>query len=1012
MTDTRSKNELKTIRCGISHAFDEKTLKPGFTEKAYGDSFNTVETDLRALAKHVITGGAWIPGQFEGATRKNDTFICTQVIALDYDENLGVRDLIAVRFVRKHAFLIHPTKSSTAECFKTRVAFVLDAPIHGVEATRALIRAIADYIGLPHDAASYKPAQPYFGSKNPIEIPHIDPRAVLPLALATNLMIDHAQADYERHQDAQERLKDRKPVDLNSTRAEKYAAATYDGIMRDVYTLRVGNKANEGLFHYCKQLFAIAHWPGISESKIESDVEPIYSAWPNVRKSRGTVANARRWGRANPREMVLDEKPAPTSVVQKTDVKPAPDVETVEHVLDALTCEQIRAIKNLVIIGGVGLGKTYTAKQYAASLPDETFVTGIAQYKLLVDALCRELNLHHYKESSSEYQSALRVLARLGSSISSLHKFPDRESGVVILDEVEGDLQFILNSKTFKNDEALVAWRALKSILQNAQQVIAMDANTSDITLDLFRRWLGDLTIKRYRRAGQPRPVQLLANNAAALYQIGKLLSHGRGKVYAGIASEKTATRATDWYRALGYRVLKITSDTSHTAEVRAFHENQHGEREQYDLIVYDSAAGAGVDFATPIYAQVCIFDRDPLAPEQAIQLFGRVRHAQKYYAAVPADSEGYKTDSADELLATWIQNECYTAQRNGREAQVTGDYLEMAQVSAAFKARFLKEKSQWRRAFIQRLESNGFRAQVNNARAPIAFSDQWEAWLMERDAREDQDILLAIGQAVSNEQMDKYRMSGREIDYNLKIGNTRYKIEQSLGHEHVTINDLDLKQYMGRKRLSFLEDVHTDESDLLLSDAEQAAAGVPVHQRKHKAKRMKAAAALLSMIGFNGATILDQMNEATQWALIEHDEHEIAERCAPWMTYNAWVQLKALGHQGNNAKTPAGRLRWFFKLFGIETDSHRHGRAENRYMSYQLNAETTAYRMERARRAAELHKAAKMYQKCTIQERNTFLVHTQHAPASPRPEAQKAWGLPTNSTGASRANPFSRAVA
>lgn len=976
---------INTIRCGISQAFDEKHLKPGYTNAAFGDSFKPTDIDLRTLAAHVLQGGAWIPGQFQGANRTNDTFIGTALVALDYDENVSISDLLAVPFVHQYAALIYPTASSRADCYKTRAVFILDAPVHRVEATRTLIRAIADHIGLPYDPASYKPAQLFYGSRNTVEKAQINPLAVLPLALAAGLTADLAREDYRRHQDAQEQKQKRKPVDPASPRAEKYAAAAYDRILHDIASAPDGSK-NNALFKGACDLFAIAGWPGISVSRIEADLESIYGAWPNVHKSRGTVASAKRT--ATPRPLELDEQPAKKQRpshgrVDGDESEAAQDFPTGDKsraddeppfawVSDDLTPEAIAAEKNLLIAAPVGMGKTRAIAEYVASLPAESDVTGIAQFRLLTVALSEALKALHYEDLSAQEQTILSSAPRLVSSVSSLHKFPGRQGGVVIADEIEGVLQFILNSGTFEGAESAHAFQALRALVQNASQFIGMDAGLSAITESLIRQWRGNIAVKRYSSGRKPRKVSFLRDKHAAFWTIGKALRMRRGAVYAACTSEADASDLADLYSDGEYRVLKITRDTSNTPTVQAFIRNAHNERAAYDLVIYTSAAGAGVDFSNPVYAHVGIFGKEPLAPEQAIQLYGRVRNAQRFFAAVPPMNEPYPTPTVEQLIADRLRRELWTAQKNGT-VSAGGDYLEMLKLWAAFKARALQESAQWRKYFAGRLQANGFSVRFNDARAPIEFVDQVKQWRVERSDADWSFVLEAVGQSLTDESLDKLRMGGQKITHDLKLRNIRAKIEGVLHHEHVTADDRDLMQYKGRKRLSWLTDLFTDSGDLLASDLNQSNEGAPLQKRKYRALNSSIVSALLKLAGFDGKTPEAQLMACREYFRTEHPNNEVTERFKPWATDAGLRKIEALGHHGNNATTVTGLVRFFFNLIGFDLNSIRRGRAEGRYRAYILNAETTDYRIDRAMRAAALRQADTCTQNVHTREKTHF---------------------------------------
>lgn len=186
--------------------------------------FATTALHAEQLTGHILAGLAWIPSTFGGNGRRvNANWQRAELIAVDYDNNVSVADCLAVPFIRQHALLVHPSASSSAACYKTRVIFLLDVPITGdLENYRLAVTALCRLLGLPDDACSYKPSQLYYGSTNRIETPHININARLPGSLIDPLVARlRAEAEKRAHVQAATRAAlEYRPVDRNSQRAQ------------------------------------------------------------------------------------------------------------------------------------------------------------------------------------------------------------------------------------------------------------------------------------------------------------------------------------------------------------------------------------------------------------------------------------------------------------------------------------------------------------------------------------------------------------------------------------------------------------------------------------------------------------------------------------------------------------------------------------------------------------------------------------------------------------------------
>lgn len=985
-----------TIQLNISTAFVDKqttaTVEKRFCKKhdcmdtcwAFGSTFKRATVGLQAFVEHIEQGRAWTLHAFKSNRRIGTEWQSAQLLALDLDNcPLTAPELADLPFIRDYAFLVYPSPSSTPKTPKTRVVFVLDMPITDATRWQALqIALMAHFSDLQPDKSCKDTARLFYGSTQPGRIVLGN---ILPATVAGGLTKTQAEQDEQTRLLRQQNPP--RPIAANSTQAERSAASRLNRSLDELAT--TGTDRHKALIKSAGYLFGLIKggWP-LQAAEVERGIMDAcarngYLSKVGEREIQRCMGDMQQ--KAAPIALELPSKPTrarnggtSASHARINGGQSANDTGlSVQYVSDILTPEKIAAESTLLIAAPVGMGKTRAIAEYVASLPDNTDVTGIAQFRLLTLALSEALKSLHYEDLNAQEQSILSSAERLVSSVSSLHKF-NRAPGVVIADEIEGVLQFILNSGTFEGNQAVVAFQALRALVTHAIQFIGMDAGLSEITENLIRQWRGNISVKRYPSGRKLRRVSFLRDKHAAFWTIGKLLRSGRGKVYTACTSESDASELADLYGDGEYRVLKITRDTSNTPKVQAFIKNAHNERDDYDLVIYTSAAGAGVDFSNPVFAHVGIFGKEPLAPEQAIQLYGRVRNAQRYYAAVPPMNEPYPTPSADALLSDRLRREMWTAQQNGM-VSAGGDYLEILKLWAAFKARALQESAQWRKYFAQRLQANGFSVQVNNARAPIAFVEQVKQWKVERADTDWQFIQDASGQALNDESLDKLRMGGVEITHDLKLRNIRAKIELALHHEHVTADDRDLVAYRGRKRLSWLKDMFTDIGDLLASDLNQSTEGAPLQKRKYRALNIGIVSELLKLAGFFGKTPETRLMAFVEYFSTEHPTDEINERFAPWITSAGIRKFEALGHRDTNARTPRGLCRFFCDLFGLTLESIRRGRADGRYRAYQLNADSTAYRIDRARRAASLREAEMCTQNMYIGEKHILGTPENH---------------------------------
>ena len=371
-----------------------------------------------------------------------------------------------------------------------------------------------------------------------------------------------------------------------------------------------------------------------------------------------------------------------------------------------------------------------------------------------------------------------------------------------------------------------------------------------------------------------------------------------------------------------------------------------------------------------PVYAQVCIFGRQPLAPEDALQLWGRVRAAQRRYAVTPADSDGYPTPNANKLITDKLTRELWTATKTGLAPQVSGDTLEHLQLWAKFEARRQREMAQWRRSFIRRLQANGYTYTENNAPAPISFIETFKQWRTARKDRHWNTVLEAVGTALPDEKLDSLRMKGVKIDETLKLRNTRFKIEQVLAVETVSERDRDLMNSRNRQRLIRLSDLMGDEIETIDSDRQAGEEGRPLHKRRYATLDRRTMSKLFTLVEHSG-TPEQQLLAFVDYFRQERRAADVEARYATLKSDRAIKLFEALGHRDNNSRTVTGLCRWLVNYFGLKLISCQRRSEGARCMFYQMDADVLAYRLARARQAVQ----AQLLSKNVISlEENTFL--------------------------------------
>lgn len=174
------------IRLGISQAFNEKTLRPGWPKSSLATSFEPTTRSLYGLVQHAAAGGAYTLARF--ATRRSPIFFTTaQLLGMEFTSSHPQTTVQALRqhpFIGRHAFFIYAAPDSTPDHPQTYVLFVLDSPItDDFETWQNLQRRfVKTFDALEPSAACKNGTAPFFGSRQ--RESYINYDAVLPLATA------------------------------------------------------------------------------------------------------------------------------------------------------------------------------------------------------------------------------------------------------------------------------------------------------------------------------------------------------------------------------------------------------------------------------------------------------------------------------------------------------------------------------------------------------------------------------------------------------------------------------------------------------------------------------------------------------------------------------------------------------------------------------------------------------------------------------------------------------------
>ncbi len=288
------------IRASMSGAFMNKSINEnwlkiqldgGFNKfkgkGVYAHSFKATDWTISEFIREVCKGFAWAVGTYTNDHRLDTHFVSSQILALDFDDNVSIQELLEVDFIQHYATCLHPSPSHTDELAKTRVIFVLGEPVFDSKQREAYQVALIDYFqNFNPDSKCKDSARFFYGSSMHGAMVNFD--TCLPLVVCQQMSEAYIQREEDKQQfRLQQREERRKVFDGSDKSRQAYINHVIDDEIRNLRMTGSGNRNNE-LFKTACNLYSMAmsgEW-GISESWVESE---IMSAGSSIRLEKHEI---------------------------------------------------------------------------------------------------------------------------------------------------------------------------------------------------------------------------------------------------------------------------------------------------------------------------------------------------------------------------------------------------------------------------------------------------------------------------------------------------------------------------------------------------------------------------------------------------------------------------------------------------------------------------------------------------------------------------------------------------
>lgn len=496
----------------------------------YAEGFIAAEPSIEELAVAVRKGSAF-SYQFKEDYRKTEHFICSDILALDFDGGVTIEEMLEHHLVQEHASLLYTTVSHTAEDHHFRIVFGLPRTIECANEIKWATKALATRLGSDPNATDA--ARWFAGSHG------CTPKLLggqISSVLLDELIADGRQPNrFHTHLSVSATLaRSGRPIQNGElVRLESGEVMPFEQIQvegkQGVYCpfhvdhspSAFASQTGRGKFLWCSSC---------GQTWWAEDADPSWHDFSDFDK-------AVRDSTTSPRVKLPDELIGLEQFMGPLEVSPK-NIWIQNNQRLKIPPFMLRGLNEglFFIKSPKGSGKTRFLEELFkgkpesdpcqlpevsdgakiiqfTNAPSDPKVLVIGHRKALIGELCQRLGLRSYldlKKSKGFYADQKRM-HRLGVCVDSLEMVKGQKYDVVVIDEVEQVLKHFLGNTVGNKRQRLFEYFA--GLVSSAKQVIALDADLG---------WLSFVTLNTLKNAtflhpqtvdGNACPIHILLND-------------------------------------------------------------------------------------------------------------------------------------------------------------------------------------------------------------------------------------------------------------------------------------------------------------------------------------------------------------------------------------------------------------------------------------------------------------------------------------------------------------------
>lgn len=561
-------------------------------------AFKPADLTPQQLADSVSNGFAF-SYQFKKSYRKTDNFICSDIIAADFDGGMTLDEALHDEFFINNASILYTTARHTPENNRFRIIFELHRTITDKEELRSAQQGLTRKF--PADRAAVDAARQFYGSKGCK--PHFFNKVLSAEILEELITLGReplGQSDL-----------DGKDKRVAGTRAllgldNEFVVKTSRGEMANLRDLAVPVPV------YCP--FHRDNKPSAFTTESKTGSRGIHCSscqqtfWETCRESPphdfyefDKLAHAAH-------DAYRFETYVEPPFGLEFDI-PNPNLVLSDKYLEADTISITSGIT--LIKSPKGSGKTHYLKNVVIDCKRRNLrVLLVGHRRSLLQALSNELELTCYLETGTANQSGVYDIDRyyaVSIDSISIRLSPNRHKfDVVLIDESEQVFSHLI-ADTLDHERRRKSYLVLQHYINVAKKVIALDADLNTVTLHAIQRFgsSNPLIDRRYvlnEYKPESSQVELYANENHLVADMLASLKNSH-RVFIACNSKKRVEELVETIkkdRGGDFPIFSITSANSGGKDVIDFIRSIKKDILKYKVLIVSPAMGTGIDITFP----------------------------------------------------------------------------------------------------------------------------------------------------------------------------------------------------------------------------------------------------------------------------------------------------------------------------------------------------------------------------------------------------------------------------